>query len=146
MGIRDKVQSRLGKAFNTMLSDAVDTFTCERVQGGEYDPITETMKDSSVITYSGRGVLFGSYQKDLVKPDDYQAEDSKGMLLQNEVTATPEINDVWVKALPPITSDNTSLTVDNVTTNMWGKNNRLRVISIGADPTNSIWTVQLRRV
>lgn len=123
MSMRSDIQSELAEAFNDDLADAVDTFTCERVQGGEYDPITEAIKGSSVITYSGRGVLFGSYQKDLVKPDDYQAEDSKGTLLQNEVTAKPQINDVWV-------------------TSKGG----FKVLSVGADPTNSIWTVQLRKV
>lgn len=121
--MRDEIQSELAEAFNDDLADAVDMFTCERVQGGEYDPITETMKDSSVITYSGRGVLFGSYQKDLVKPDDYQADDAKATLLQNELTATPEIDDVWV-------------------TSKGG----FKIVNIGADPTDSIWKVQLRKV
>ncbi|MBF7690679.1 glutamate 5-kinase [Acinetobacter pollinis] len=124
MGIRDKVQSRLGKAFNTKLSDAVDTFACSKVTySGKYNPVTEQYEGEQTVTYQGRGVLFGSYQKDLVKPSDYQADDAKATLLQNEVTATPEIDDVWVTS----------------------KGN-FKIINIGADPTDSIWKVQLRKV
>lgn len=121
--MRDELQQELAEAFNDDLADAVHSFTCERVQGGEYNPITETVMNGSTINYSGRGVLFGSYQKDLVKPDNYQSDDAKATLLQNEVTATPEIDDVWV-------TDKGSF----------------KVINIGADPTDSIWKVQLRRV
>ncbi|MBF7685950.1 hypothetical protein I2F17_08990 [Acinetobacter sp. B10A] len=143
--MRDDIQSELAEAFNDDLADAVHSFTCERVQGGEYNPITETVMNGSTINYSGRGVLFGSYQKDLVKPDNYQSDDAKATLLQNEVTATPEINDIWVKATSPTTSDSTKITADNVTIKLWGENNRLRVISIGKDPTDSIWVIQLRK-
>lgn len=124
MGIRDKVQVKLGKAFNGKLADAVNTFTCSKVTySGKYNPVTEQYEGEQTVTYQGRGVLFGSYQKDLVKPDNYQADDAKATLLQNEVTATPEIDDVWV-------TDKGSF----------------KVINIGADPTDSIWKVQLRRV
>lgn len=123
MGIRDKVQSRLGKAFNTKLSDAVDTFTCSKVTySGKYNPVTEQYEGEQTVTYQGRGVLFGSYQKDLVKPSDYQADDAKATVLQNEVTAKPQINDVWVTS-----------------------KGSFKIINIGADPTDSIWKVQLRK-
>lgn len=124
MGIRDKVQVKLGKAFNGKLGDAVNTFTCSKVTySGKYNPVTEQYEGEQTVTYQGRGVLFGSYQKDLVKPDNYQADDAKATLLQNEVTATPEINDVWVT-----------------------NKGSFKVINIGADPTDSIWKVQLRKV
>lgn len=123
MGIRDKVQSRLGKAFNTKLSDAVDTFTCSKVTySGKYNPVTEQYEGEQTVTYQGRGVLFGSYQKDLVKPSDYQADDAKATVLQNEVTAKPQINDVWVTS-----------------------KGSFKIINIGTDPTDSIWKVQLRK-
>lgn len=124
MGIRDKVQAKLGKAFSGKLADAVNTFTCSKiVYLGEYNPVTEQYEGEQITTYQGRGVLFGSYQKDLVKPDDYQADDAKATLLQNEVTATPEIDDVWVTS-----------------------KGSFKVINIGADPTDSIWKIQLRKV
>ncbi|MFX5245023.1 glutamate 5-kinase, partial [Acinetobacter baumannii] len=79
--------------------------------------------------YSGRGVLFGSWAKDLVKPIDYRATDSKAVLLQNEVKDSagtlvkPDVNDIWV---------------------IEGGN--YRVVSYGKDPADATWIAQLRKV
>lgn len=122
--IRDKVQSKLGKAFNKKLTDAVDSFTCQKpIYSGEFDFETQTYPVVGSESYSGRGVLFGSYLKDMVKPIDYQVTDSKAIVLQNEVTAVPQIGDVWVTS-----------------------KGDFKVVNIGADPTDSIWTCQLRKV
>ena len=122
--MKDKIQAKVAQAFSTKLADAVDTFTCEKpIYSGEFDFETQTYPVVGSESYSGRGVLFGSYQKDLVKPTDYQAEDAKAIVLQNEVTAVPQIDDVW-------------------TTNKGD----FKVVNIGADPTDSIWTCQLRKV
>lgn len=122
--MRDELQAELAAAFNEDLADAVDTFTCEKpIYSGEFDFETQTYPVIGSESYSGRGVLFGSYLKDLVKPADYQAEDAKAIVLQNEVTAAPQIGDVWVTS-----------------------KGDFKVVNIGADPTNSIWTCQLRKV
>ena len=122
--IKNKIQSKVAKAFDKKLADAVDTFTCEKpIYSGEFDFETQTYPVVGSESYSGRGVLFGSYQKDLVKPADYQAEDAKAIVLQNEVTQVPQIDDVWVTS-----------------------KGDFKVVNIGADPTNSIWTCQLRKV
>ncbi|WP_075175670.1 glutamate 5-kinase [Acinetobacter indicus] len=122
--MRDELQEELAEAFSTDLADAVDTFTCEKpIYSGEFDFETQTYPVVGDESYSGRGVLFGSYQKDLVKPTDYQTEDAKAIVLQNEVTAVPQIDDVWVTS-----------------------KGDFKVVNIGADPTNSIWTCQLRKV
>ena len=122
--IKNKIQSKVAKAFDKKLADAVDTFTCEKlIYSGEFDFETQTYPIVGDESYSGRGVLFGSYQKDLVKPADYQAEDAKAIVLQNEVTQVPQIDDVWVTS-----------------------KGDFKVVNIGADPTNSIWTCQLRKV
>ena len=122
--IRDKVQSKLGKAFNKKLADAVDSFTCEKpIYSGEFDFETQTYLVIGNESYSGRGVLFGSYQKDLVKPADYQAEDAKAIVLQNEVTAVPQIDDTWVTS-----------------------NGDFKVVNIGADPVAATYAIQLRKV
>ena len=122
--IKNKIQSKVAKAFDKKLADAVDTFTCSKeIQSGGFDFETQTYPTVTVEAYSGRGVLFGSYQKDLVKPADYQAEDAKAIVLQNEVTAVPQIDDVWATS-----------------------KGDFKVVNIGADPTNSIWTCQLRKV
>lgn len=122
--IKSKIQSKVAKAFDKKLVDGVDTFTCEKpIYSGEFDFETQTYPVIGSESYSGRGVLFGSYQKDLVKPADYQAEDAKAIVLQNEVTAVPQINDVWATS-----------------------KGDFKVVNIGADPTDSIWTCQLRKV
>lgn len=122
--MREELQAELAAAFNEDLADAVDTFTCEKpIYSGEFDFETQTYPVVGSESYSGRGVLFGSYLKDLVKPADYQAEDAKAIVLQNEVTAVPQIDDIWVTS-----------------------KGDFKVVNIGADPTNSIWTCQLRKV
>lgn len=122
--MRDELQTELAEAFNEDLADAVDTFTCEKpIYSGEFDFETQTYPVIGSESYSGRGVLFGSYLKDLVKPADYQAEDAKAIVLQNEVAAVPQIDDVWVTS-----------------------KGDFKVINIGADPTGSIWACQLRKV
>lgn len=122
--MRDELQEELAAAFNEDLADAVDTFTCEKpIYSGEFDFETQTYPVIGSESYSGRGVLFGSYLKDMVKPTDYQVTDSKATVLQNEVTQVPQIGDVWATS-----------------------KGDFKVINIGADPTNSIWTCQLRKV
>ena len=122
--IKKKIQSKVAKAFDKKLADAVDTFTCEKpIYSGEFDFETQTYPVIGNESYSGRGVLFGSYLKDLVKPADYQAEDAKAIVLQNEVTAVPQIDDIWVTS-----------------------KGDFKVINIGADPASATYTVQLRKV
>ncbi|WOE33100.1 glutamate 5-kinase [Acinetobacter sp. SAAs470] len=122
--MKDKIQSKLAKAFDKKLSDAVHAFTCAKViYSGEYDPVTETYPEQIDGSYSGRGVLFGSYKRDFVKPVDYQVEDAKATLLQNEVTAKPQIDDVWTT-----------------------EKGDFKVVNVGADPTDSIYSIQLRKI
>lgn len=122
--IKNKIQSKVAKAFDKKLADAVDTFTCEKpIYSGEFDFETQTYPVVGSESYSGRGVLFGSYLKDMVKPTDYQVTDSKATVLQNEVTQVPQIDDVWVTS-----------------------KGDFKVVNIGQDPTDSIWTCQLRKV
>ncbi len=121
--IKNKIQSKLAKAFDKKLADAVNTFTCSKeIQSGEMDFETQTYPTVTIEAYSGRGVLFGSYLKDIVKPTDYQVTDSKAIVLQNEVTQMPQIGDVWSTS-----------------------KGRFKVVNIGQDPTGSIWTCQLRK-
>ena len=122
--MRDELQAELAEAFNDDLADAVDSFTCTKlIYSGEFDFETQTYPVVGSESYSGRGVLFGSYQKDLVKPADYQAEDAKAIVLQNEVTAVPQIGDVW----NTVKGD-------------------FEVKNIGADPVAATFTIRLRKV
>ena len=122
--MRDELQAELAAAFNEDLADAVDSFTCQKpIYSGEFDFETQTYPVVGSESYSGRGVLFGSYLKDLVKPADYQAEDAKAIVLQNEVAAVPQIDDVWVTS-----------------------KGDFKVVNIGADPVAATYTIQLRKV
>lgn len=122
--IKNKIQSKVARAFSKKLSDAVDTLTCSKeIQSGEFDFETQTYPTTTVVAYSGRGVLYGSYLRDMVKPTDYQITDCKATVLQNEVTQVPQIGDVWAAS-----------------------KGRFKVVNIGADPTGSIWVCQLRKV
>ncbi|EHT1074024.1 glutamate 5-kinase [Acinetobacter baumannii] len=130
MGMRDEIQQELGAAFDAKdeLADAVDSFTCTRKILTSSNPAKGEDTYTEYV-YSGRGVLFGSYLKDLVKPIDYRATDSKAVLLQNEVKdaagtlVNPDVNDIWV---------------------IEGSN--YRVVSYGQDPSSSVWICQLRKV
>ncbi|HEM7080283.1 glutamate 5-kinase [Acinetobacter baumannii] len=130
MGMRDEIQQELGAAFDAEdeLADAVDSFTCTRKILTSSNPATGEDAYAEYV-YSGRGVLFGSYLKDLVKPIDYRATDAKAVLLQNEVKdaagtlVKPDVNDIWV---------------------IEGGN--YRVVSYGKDPSSSVWICQLRKV
>ncbi|WP_218950225.1 glutamate 5-kinase [Acinetobacter sp. YH16044] len=122
--IKNKIQSKVAAAFNKKLADAVDSFTCEKIiYSGEMDFETQTYPVIGDESYFGRGVLFGSYLKDMVKPIDYQVTDCKATVLQNEVTQVPQIGDVWATS-----------------------KGRFKIVNIGADPTGSIWVCQLRKV
>ena len=122
--MRDELQEELAAAFNDDLADAVDSFTCQKpIYSGEFDFETQTYPVVGSESYSGRGVLFGSYQKDLVKPADYQAEDAKAIVLQNEVSGVPQIGDVWATT----------------------KGN-FQVVNIGSDPVSATYIIQLRKV
>ena len=130
MGSRDEIQTEIASAFSAddELLDAVNTFTCTRKVLVSSNPATGVDVYDEFI-YSGRGVLFGSYSKDLVKPLDYQATDSKAVLLQNEVISSdgvqiePKISDVWVI-----------------------ESKKFRVVNYSQDPFKSCWFCQLRKV
>ncbi|MFX5719017.1 glutamate 5-kinase [Acinetobacter baumannii] len=128
MGLRDELQADIAEALNSDLADAVATFTCTRKKLVSSNPATGEDTYTEYV-YGGRGVLFGSYLKDLVKPIDYRATDSKAVLLQNEVKdaagtlVEPDVNDIW---------------------DIEGGN--YRIVSCGHDAADATWTVQLRKV
>lgn len=122
MGLRDELQTDIAEAFDSDLADAITTFTCSKeIQSGDFDFKTQTYPIVTVEQYSGRGV-FGSYKRELVKPIDYQVEDVKATVLQNEVSGEPQIDDVWLA------------------------NGQFKVLNVGKDPSGSLWVCQLRNV
>ena len=120
--IKNKIQSKVAKAFNSKLADAVDTFTCSKeIQSGDFDFSTQTYPVITIEAYTGRGVR-GNYLRDMVKPIDYQTTDAKVIVLQNELTGIPQIGDVWQFA-----------------------DGGFEVKNISQDPTKSIYVIQLRK-
>ena len=121
--IKNKIQSKVAKAFDKKLADAVDTFTCEKpIYSGEFDFETQTYPVIGSESYSGRGVR-GNYLRDMVKPIDYQTTDAKAIVLQNELTGIPQIGDVWQFA-----------------------DGDFEVKNIGSDPVSATYIIQLRKV
>ncbi|NNP75552.1 glutamate 5-kinase [Acinetobacter sp. Ac_3412] len=122
MGLRDELQADIAEALDEDLADAVQTFSCERIIKTEWDPLTETHKTIKE-NYSGRGVLFGSYSQYEIKTLGVLATDKKAIVLQNEVTMVPKIDDEW---LTP--------------------HGKFRVVHIQQDPAETIWIMWLREI
>lgn len=122
MGLRDELQADIAEAFNEDLADAVQSFSCERIIKSDWDPLTET-HTANKENYSGRGVLFGSYSQYEIQTLGVLATDKKAVVLQNEVTMSPQIDDEWVTPL-----------------------GKFRVMHIQQDSSQSIWTMRLREV
>lgn len=120
--IRNKIQAKVGKAFDKKLADAVHSFTSERITKSNWDPKTETYFETKE-TYTGRGVLFGSYSQYEILTLGVLATDKKATVLQNEVSKPPKIDDEWFTA-----------------------QGIYRVIHIKQDPASTLWKCQLRKV
>ncbi|HDY9175586.1 glutamate 5-kinase [Klebsiella pneumoniae] len=126
MGIRDKIQAKVAKAFDTKLADAVNDFTGSYVIQTGWDPVTETGGETTV-TYTGRGVL-SKYSLNRIDGVNILHGDLKLTALTNEVTDEPKV-DHFITAPDLIT----------------GEQQRYKVITAGTDPTSSVYSIQLRR-
>lgn len=127
MGVRDKLQSKVAKAFDTKLADAVNDFTGSYVIEGDYDPVTE-QSTSETITYTGRGVL-SRYSLNRIDGINIIKGDLKLTALTSEVTDKPKVDHI--------------ITAPDLVT---GKQQRYTVVTAGTDPTSSVYSIQLRRV
>ncbi|EPF6421750.1 hypothetical protein [Acinetobacter baumannii] len=122
MSLRDEIQADIAEAFNEDLADAVHTFTCDRIVSTNWNPKTNTSEDV-IEQYKGRGVLFGSYNQYEILTLGVLATDKKAIVLQNEVTKEPKIDDEWSTA-----------------------KGTFRIVHIKQDPAATIWKCQLRKV
>ncbi|MDC4779672.1 glutamate 5-kinase [Acinetobacter baumannii] len=122
MSLRDEIQTDIAEAFNEDLADAVHTFTCDRIVSTNWNPKTNTSEDV-IEQYKGRGVLFGSYNQYEILTLGVLATDKKAIVLQNEVTKEPKIDDEWSTA-----------------------KGTFRIVHIKQDPAATIWKCQLRKV
>lgn len=122
MSLRDEIQADIAEAFNEDLADAVHPFTCDRVVSTKWNPKTNT-SENVIEHYEGRGVLFGAYNQYEILTLGVLATDKKAIVLQNEVTKEPKIDDEWN-------------TVEGT----------FRVMHIKQDPIGASWKCHLRRV
>ncbi|MFH3942294.1 glutamate 5-kinase [Acinetobacter nosocomialis] len=122
MSLRDEIQADIAEAFNEDLADAVYTFTCDRVVSTKWNPKTNT-SENVIEQYKGRGVLFGSYNQYEILTLGVLATDKKAIVLQNEVTKEPMIDDEWNTA-----------------------QGTYRIMHIKQDPAAAILKCQLRKV
>jgi hypothetical protein len=87
MGLRDKLQAKLAKAFDGELADAVSAFTGSYQGPGVYDPVEETTT-AIIVTYTGRGVL-AKYETKRIDNINILSGDLQLIALTNEVTDRP---------------------------------------------------------
>lgn len=87
MGLQDKLQTKLAKAFDGKLADAVSAFTGSYQGPGVYDPVEETTT-AVTVTYTGRGVL-AEYETKRIDNINILSGDLKLIALTNEVTDRP---------------------------------------------------------
>lgn len=126
MGIRDNIQAKVAKAFDTKLADAVNDFIGSYVIQTEWDPVTETGGETTVA-YTGRGVL-SKYSLNRIDGVNILHGDLKLTALTNEVTNKPRIDHI--------------ITAPDLIT---GAPQRYKVISAGTDSAKATYSIQLRR-
>ncbi|HFV9291452.1 TPA: glutamate 5-kinase [Serratia fonticola] len=126
MGLRDKIQTKLAKAFDGKLADAVNAFTGSYVIQSGWDPVTETGGETTV-TYTGRGVL-ADYNTERIDGINILAGDIELVALVNEVTDKPAV-DHFVTAPDLVT----------------GQQQRYTAKRVEVDPAGVAYSVQLRR-
>lgn len=87
MGLQEKLQTKLAKAFDGKLGDAVLAFTGSYQGPGVRDPVEETTT-SVPVTYTGRGVM-AEYETKRIDNINILSGDLKLIALTNELTDRP---------------------------------------------------------
>ena len=88
MGLQVKLQTKLAKAFDGKLADAVSAFTGSYQGAGVWDPVEETTT-AITVTYTGRGVL-AKYETKRIDNINILSGDLQLIALTNEVTDRPD--------------------------------------------------------
>jgi len=95
MGLREKIQTQLGKAFDKALADAVTSFTLFRAENSNYNSITGTLDSTEARTGSGRGA-FTDYTVSEIDSLGVKPADTKVICLANELPFSPEVDDLLI--------------------------------------------------
>ena len=117
MGLRSKIQKKVGKAFDKKLNDAVKTIYFE-VDVDSFDPATNTVTDDdSTADVETRGVVSRIKESD-EKDGSKKPYMFKMIILQNELDTTPYAGQ-FVK---------------------WG-NHRAKTLLVDEDPAAASWVL-----
>ena len=127
MGLQDKLQTKLAKAFDGKLADAVSAFTGSYQGAGVYDPVDETTT-AVTATYNGRGVL-AEYETKRIDNINILSGDLKLIALTNEVTDRPA--EGHAIAAPDLADRSKSVVY--------------LVRSVQVDPASATYQIQLRK-
>lgn len=120
MGLQDKLQAKLAKAFDGKLADAVSPVTGSYTGPGVFDPVTETTT-AETITYSGRGAITG-FKVERIDGVNIKAGDAQCVILSNEISVAPDVGHSF-------SANGTSYTVH----------------SVSPDPAGATYQLHLRR-
>lgn len=126
MGLQDKLQTKLAKAFDGKLADAVSAFTGTYTAPGVWDPVEE-VSTGGTMTYTGRGVMAG-YDVRRVDGINILSGDLLLIALTNEVTDRPAVGHVI--AAPDVADR--------------AKTISYTVKSVQIDPVSATYQIQLR--
>lgn len=89
MGMKDKLETKLAKAFDGKLADAVRQIVGSYNGPGVFDPVTEETT-AETITYTGRGVITG-FKVERIDGINIKVGDAKCVILSNEIDAVPDV-------------------------------------------------------
>lgn len=123
MGLKEDLENDIAEAFNGDLNDAIKEFSYYEYVRGNYDPDLGT-SGSFGDPVQSRGA-FVDYTQFEIMNSNVEAADSKLIVLQNELSATPSIGS---KIIETISTD------------------EYRIQGREQDPTNTIWELHIRKV
>ena len=119
MGIKSKIQSKVGNAFSNSLSDAVSNI---KVRHNEYtiDPDTNTTSNY-IAEYSVRCIV-GNYKQKEINNSSIMPTDIKVLIIQSELNYTPSVDDL-----------------------IFHNQIEYKVVTIMKDPVSAMWVLQCRK-
>ena len=121
MGIKEELQSELAEAFDGDLSDAVSDGVFYSIEYS--NDTTMGSVTPSETTYDTRGVVTYYLAEEIARSGgSLQTGDAKIVIIQSELDAIPAIGDEMVIGTA-----------------------YYKIFNVKPDPTNSIWTLQMRR-
>lgn len=119
-GERDELNRELIAAFDSDLSDAVKEITVTNYSEDTFDPVTGDVGKTILAQSITRGIFISRWDYEVFS-SNIEPEDRGLLILQNELTLTPEIGTIieW-------------------------ESNTSRVVEVREDPMNVTWELRIR--